>query len=317
MKETILNKPTNLHLLKGLIISIIGSLIKRYSDAVIPDKVGKYRLIQKVNKETMLNGYAVGVYQDNEEKVFIKTWTGMFRNFGYYDLVNEYVASKIIYKKLKSYNLQNKKYRIKSPKPIKYILSKCSLSLVFEYIDGKTLMSFSINKKVEILANIIKCLSEISNALTDKEKKQLLIRGEHFYKLSLPVLIILTIVSNHKIYKAAFKAFIDCLKTLKFLNIAKLCIAHRDITLHNILVNEHGVFVVDWSRMALTVPDYDLTYMSIRPELELIATLVSEKLNYKPNSFLKNYILIHSSQSFNSPEGYDNFYAKQLYKLYA
>lgn len=317
MKKTILKRPTNLQLIKGLIISIIQAFLKGYSDAIVPSEIEEYKLQRIVDKKNMLNGYAVGVYKGNNKTVFIKTWIGGLKNYGYYELVNEYIASRIIYKKLEAYKFLNKKSKIKSPEPLKYISSKHSLSLVFEHIEGETLASYSLDEKVEALTNIIKGLSKVSNTLTEKEKRQLFKRGKYFYILSLPIHVGITIVSNPKSYKVVFRAFIYCLKSFKFINRANLSIAHRDISFDNILVNKRGIFIVDWSRMALAVPSYDLTYLSISPELRQIVDLVLRKLNCKPNPFLKSHILIQSSQFFGSPEGYDNFYEKQLYKLYS
>ncbi|MBI2621973.1 MAG: phosphotransferase [Candidatus Levybacteria bacterium] len=315
--KTKLAKPTNVHLITGLIISIIQSLTRGYSDADIPEKVGKYLLVQVIKKENLLKGYAVGIYQYKKEKVFIKTWNGDLKNFGYYALVNEFITSKILYKKFQSYNSKTVKGRIKIPEPIKYISTKDSLSLVYEYVDGDTLTTALLKEKVEILAYILKVLWDMSNAITENEKRQLFKRNKIFYIVSLLAFAILTIVSNPKNCKVVLNGLLKCIKTFRLLNESNLCIAHRDLTPHNILVNNKGVYIVDWSRMALTIPNYDITYMSLMPKLKPVADLISQKTNFKPNKFLKNYILIHSAHSFGAPEGYDNFYEKELYRLYA
>lgn len=310
-----LPKPTNIQLSKGLVISIVQSWIKGHPRAVMPNRVDNYHLIQELNKENVFNPYAVGLYQHKGEKVFIKTWSGNLKNWNYYSLVSEYIASKILYKKFELYNL-TKKDGVKTPKPIQYISSKYSLSLVFEYVDGKTLTSYSQNKQVKIISEVIKTLSEISDTISDREKKQLFCRGRGFYILSLPVFALLTIISTPRSYKVISKAFIHCLKILKLLRRTSLCIAHRDINLDNVLINEQDIFIVDWARAILTTPDYDITYLSLKPNQKPIADLVSRKLDYKLNPFLKNYLLIQKSCSYAYPKKFENHYLKELYELY-
>ncbi len=311
-----LTKPTNIQLSKGLVISIVQSWIKGHPDAVMPNRVGNYRLIQKLNKENVFNPYAVGLYQCKGEKAFIKTWSGNLKNLAYYFLVNEYIASKILYKKFELYNL-TKKDEIKTPKLIQCISSKYSLSLIFEYVEGKTLTSHSQDEQVEVLSKVIGVLLEISSTLSDQEKKQFSSRGRSFYILSLPVFSFLTIISNPKTYKVVFKAFIHCLKTSRFLTKANFCITHRDISLDNIMVNKQGVFIVDWEEMVLTVPGYDITFFSLMPDQKSTADLVSQKLNYKPSPFLKNYLLIQKTCSYAYPKKFENHYSKELYALYS
>lgn len=312
-----LAKPTNLQLTKGLVISIVQSLIKGHPDAVVPDKVDNYHLIRKLNKENVFNPYAVGLYQHKHkgEKVFIKTWNGNFKNLGYYFLINEYIASKILYKKLESHS-STKKSGIRTPKLIQYIVSEHSLSLVFEYVEGKTLTSYRQNEQVVVLSRVIKTLLEISDTLTDQEKQRLSSRGKSFYILSLPVFTLLTIISNPRSYKVVSRAFISCLRTLKLLKKTNLYIAHRDISLDNIIVSKQGIFIVDWEEMVLTVADYDITYLSLNPYQKLTIDLLSSKLSCRSNLFLKNYLLIQKTCSYAYPKEFENHYLRELYKLY-
>ena len=69
--------------------------------------------------------------------------------------------------------------------------------------------------------------------------------------------------------------------------------------------------------MVLTKPDYDITQLSLNSAIDKLSKLVSIKLNRNPNSFLKNYILIHHSITFDDPPDFNNFYLEKLNALYS
>lgn len=314
MKKITLKKPNLLQLTIGLFISISQSIFTK-RNILVPQNVEKYNLISEVKKQIADKEYGVGIYEHKGKKVFIKTWKGKIKDFRYYSLTNEYRVNKVLYKK--THKASRSKYLIKIPQVVDCVENKDSLSIVFEYVQGKTLTSFSLEQQTEIISAIITALYSMSDLLTDKEKSQFAGRTFSFYFFSLPLFTLLTIASNIGSWKVLIRALIDCFRTLKHIDAKKLYLTHRDLDIHNILVNKSGVYIVDCERMIFTVPNYDISAMSLDPHLKRLAKLVCKQLRQTPNEFLKNYISIQLAKSFGNPQGLQNFYMKGLYKKYA
>lgn len=306
-------KPTTFQIFVGTLGSIFDS--KGENQLVsLPKKVGKYHLTKEVIKENPLKHFGIGIYQSKGETVFIKTWQGQRKNFDYYELVNEYLVNKILHKRLELIP-KTDSGKIKTPKVISGIESENSLSIIFEYIDGVSLSSFPVTKQAELVSEVITILRKVTSSLRKNEMDSLLIRDLRFYLLSLPVVAVLSLISNPRSHNVILKAFIDCLLSSRSLKTPNLVLSHRDLYPNNVLVRQNDIFITDCSRMALTVPGYDVTYLSLDPSLKELSSLIFKKLNKKQNSALKNYISIHLA-SFKYPSGMKNHTLDLLHKMY-
>lgn len=316
MKNITLKKPTLFKLTIGLFVSIIQSIFTK-KEIFVPKTIGKYNLIYEVKKEITDKEFGIGIYEYKGEKVFIKTWSEKIKDFRYYSLINEYMVNKIVSKKLETNRSFRTGYSIKVPQVIDCIKYKNSLSVVFEYIQGRTLTSVPLAEQASVISAIITTLCSITDSFTEKEIKQFARRAFNFYFFSLPIFTLLTIASDIGSWKVAIRALVDCFKTLNHINGKNLYLTHRDLNIHNILVNKSGVYIVDCERMIFTVPNYDISSISLDPNLEQVTNLVRKQLRQKPNVFLKNYISIQLAKSFGNPRGVQNFYMKGLYRKYA
>lgn len=297
MKKTIFKKPTIFQLTIGLLVSIGQSMFTKKGISV-PVTVGKYRLVSVVEKEILNQEYGIGVYEYMGEKVFIKTWSGRIENFRYYSLVKECLINEALYRKMEENKSLGSKYLIKVPRVIGYMKKRNSLSVVFEYIHGKTLTSSSFAEQTEVIAAIIKALYSVSKSFTDKEKKQFSIRPFIFYIFSLPLFTLLTVILNFRSSKSTLKALFNCLKTIDHIKVKNLYLVHGDLDLHNVIKNKSGYYLLDCERMIITIPNYDVTYMSLYPHLRQLTKLVCKQLNQTPNIFIKNYLSIQLAKSF-------------------
>lgn len=308
-----MKRPTYLELTIGLCISFIQSFGTK-KIITTPRKIDKYILEKNINKTNQFKFYSLGIYSNKEKKVFIKTWKGSIKNFNYYSLMNEYVINSIINEKLMKLNRTNK-IKVKLPEIIDVIHDKNSLSLVFELIDGKTLNKFSFDVQKKALIRIFQTLNIFSQQLTIEEKKQMPIRTEIFYILTLPLFLILAIVSNKKDIGIFIRAFIRALREYKLLTNGSFYLAHRDLDLDNIILKNSCIYVIDYGSMVLTVPNYDITYISLDPKLNRHSEVIINKLKQSPDLFLKQYIALQHSKSYGNPKHFDNYFLKSLYLL--
>lgn len=306
MKKTIYKKPTLFQLTMGLLVSIGQSMFTK-KRILVPVAIGKYRLISKVNKEIIDKEYGIGIYEYKGEKVFIKTWSGSIKNFRYYSLVKEHLVNDLLYKKLKKSKSVDSRYSVKIPQVVDYVQYKNSLSIVFEYIEGKTLSSVSVSEQASIISMIIMTLYYMSKSFTDKEKKQFSMRPFTFYVFCLPFYTLLTITSDFRSSKQIIKALINCLKTINHINTKNLHLAHGDLDLHNVIKNKSSIYILDWERTIFTIPNYDISYLSLYPNLKQLTKLVCKKLGQKPSIFIKNYLSIQLSKFFGDPRGLHNY----------
>ena len=309
VKREIIKSPTLLQMTIGLIFSffIKSQLIS------LPVKIGKYKLFYEIKKDTPIKNYAIGVYRLGKRKVFIKTWKGNLKNVNYYLLLNEYLINKILDKKLINNLKQDEKYTFRIPQVIDIIKSKNSLSIVFEYINGKTLTCFPVKEQAKILSKIFEKLENLSISLSEEEKKAFPKRTFLFYLISLPFLTFTNMLLNPRDSKVIFKAFIKFLTVLLNVNRTKLTLAHRDLKPHNVIINGIDVFIIDSGRMVLTISGYDITYLSIEDNLQSVVEITSKRLGTNINKFLENYILIQYCKWYGMPGKYVNIYMKNLY----
>lgn len=309
MKKT-LKKPTILNLAIGLIISIFKSVVNKQRAGVAPQWIGKYKLMSPVKKENLFHEYSIGIYNYKSDKVFIKTWTGFVKDFQYYELINEYFVNRLLYKKL------NSRGYIKVPKAISYIDKKGSFSIVYEFVEGKKLSSFSIKKQVKIISQVLGALNSLYPTFTSKDSRFVPKRTLNYYIPSLTFLIILTILSNLRDIKVVIRGYIDFLKHIKCVKKYNIRLAHRDLSLHNVIVRGKYIFLIDCARVNLTYEGYDFAYISVNPRFKIIEKEIAKKFNYSINTFLENYILINQARSFGNPVGFKNFYLEELRRRY-
>ncbi len=279
-----------------------------------PNRIGQYVLVSEINKSNNYNNYGIAIYSDREgKKVFVKTWQGKRKDFSYYSLINEYIVSKAIHTKLKLITLKNGT-KFKTPKILSYVETKRSFSIIYEYVDGKTLSSYPLQKQAEVISEAILIFNKITKLLTEKEKRQLKKRSLKFYLYSLPVVSLLAIMLNKKHYKAVVKGFISCLTHPLSLE-SDLTFAHHDLTPENIKISKSDTYLFDFEHAILTIPDYDINYLSLDTRLKSLVNLIYKNTKAKPNTFLQTYIAIRCSDDY-EPDTGRNYYLNYLNKLF-
>ena len=310
-------KPTLFHFILGFFISVIQEVFFfKNNSKKIPKKIGKWRIIKIVKKDNYINKLNIGIYEYKGEKALIKSWFGNLKNYNYYDLLQEYFASKTMNKLINSdYNYKSK-YKLRIPKIIGFHKTKKSLSIIIEYVRAFNISTLRMPMQVEILIHILKNYKKITftkgSHLQDLPKQ-----GIFFYLLSLPLHMLISILSNLKSTPVILKAFLLFLRSVKYLKKEPLILAHRDLNQKNILIRKSEIFLLDNGNTALTLPGYDLEYIRLDPEFKSVFYNICNKLKYDSNShFFLNYFLIHFSKSFALHPKANNYYLEQLHQRY-
>lgn len=292
MKNRIINKPSFVNLAVGVLMHSL-KLNKYEGEIRLLKNIDKYELMVAIKKE---NGYmdcSIGCYTKKGRKFFIKTFDADKKDYRYYFIISEWLVSNVLYKALKS-----KKTQIATPKPIKIISSDNSISLVYEFIDGKTLSLFSTSYQTKVFIEIINELKKISSSLTKDEIKFIPQRSIFFYLISLPYLSFLTFFRTERNFKTISKAFLATLKMLLSEKInSQLSVTHRDLKPHNVIIKDSKIFLIDTGRMALTLPGYDLAFLSLDPTCTNLTKSLEKNFKTSTSNFLKSYIALQFADS--------------------
>lgn len=294
LKPKQLKKPTMLQIIFGAVVSLFKK--NRITDET-PKQIGEYRLVSEMKEDADFKHLAVGIYDNTfNKRVFIKTWIGKVKDLNYYSLLNEYLVNDLLYKKISRTTFGDK---IRTPKAIELIKNKNSLSLVFEFIDGKSLDKYPIGYQVETLAMLHNALLEISNTLTENDKKTLTKRTTGFYIFSLPFIAFLACVYNPRLTLKIIRSVFTSSFSLGDFHKSKLALAHRDFHADNILILGNNIYLTDCERMALTSHFYDETLLFLEFQKEGVSTELLNRYGVMiRNSFLKAYISLHCAISF-------------------
>ncbi len=312
LSNSIIQKPSFINLIIGSFIHALG--LNRDKEKIRQFKrIGKYKLLKAIKKENNYVDSMMGCYIKNQRSYFIKTFEAGIKDYKSYFILNEWFISNLLYK-----TLNIAKNKITTPKPIEIITSTKSISIVYEFIEGKTLSKFSLNYQTKTFVHIINELNQTSSLLTKDEVKLFPKRNIVFYLVSLPYLSFLTILRSNRNYGIVIKAFLATLRMLLSQNINDgLCLAHRDLKPHNVIIKDSKIYLVDIGRMVLTLPGYDLALLSLDPAYLNLSRNIEKKLKTSVNSFLKSYIAIQfADPNFNVWKKYWVFLESEYTKTY-
>lgn len=251
-------------------------------------KIGEYELHKKITKKNGFNPYFIGIYKKGKKRFFIKTWEGKIKDFNYHILVNELLINKILHKKFM-------KGQLRTPQIIEYFSSRNSLSVVFEYIEGTPLNSFSVTKQAEVISFVIDFFKEISkDSLNSRHLKHIEKKDKLFYFTSLHLLTLVSLISSPRNFKLIIKAYLKAL--INFFDFGKqdLIINHGDLNPDNILISNGKYFILDCGRLSLTVPGYDQAYIELNPIHSKLAAKISSNGAAIGTTFMKIYLSIQN-----------------------
>ncbi len=273
-----------------VMFGVVVSFLKKKTVPTYFPEIGKYKIISKINKAQIVGNFSLGIYTDGTEKVFIKTWSGLMRDFNYYSLVNEYFANTVMQKKL-SLTLYRDEVYIPIVKDV--ICTKGLLALVFEYKDGKHLETFSQEYQKEVLVKVCSALSMITDTFTAEESAFFARRSHMFYVLSFPLVFTAFAFLFPKKILLATRASIKSISSIGPFFKQRLVVAHRDITPQNLLVQDGKIYLLDCEEMALAPASSDVISCMMNPDFTSIRSDLVQMFLQAQNSFLQMYLTLH------------------------
>ncbi|MCI0533239.1 glycosyltransferase [bacterium] len=268
-----------------MVLGIAVSFLKPRRVLRTPQKIGKYTLISPVNKEIVHDNFSIGIYSSEKEKVFIKTWSGKIKDFNYYSLQNQRMVNALLSEKLSGQERAGE-MEISTPAIKEVIETNQSVSLVFEYIDGKTLLEFPPEFQEKTIRAILSRLRACSKSLTKKEEGYFMRLSGIFYFLSFPLIFMAFVVLYPKKLLVALHAIARSLPSLPELLREPLIIAHRDISPDNILVRGEKIYLIDWEVAALAPESFDPVFIMMNPKFSGVPKNMADDFKQYRNDFL-------------------------------
>ena len=304
-QKLLLVKPTIFQTLFGTFVYLLKKNTVRPS---IQTQIGPYTLISETQK-SKFHKFSIGIYVKNDEKVFIKTWQGTTKDLSYYSLVNEFRVNALLNTKLEGLKLENMMH---IPKVKDVITSKNMLSVVFEYIEGKHLNTFPTTYQIDVLDRVCRTMAVLSTTLTDQDLTHFIKRTVGFYVCSLPFLLVLSLVVRPSTFFSSWNRLIRSIHSINDLRHQKLSVAHRDIAPTNIIMQESHVYLVDCEYVALTVPFYDLNYVSVEADFAELSGDIGRRFTSTNNEFLRTYMMIQGMVNAKHTPSRQNHYVSLL-----
>mgnify|MGYP001591208065 CR=1 FL=1 len=292
MKSDMLKQPSLINLLLCSFRKFLNNK-KKESKSPCPNIIGPYKLVSKIKKNNNYNNFGIGIYKDTgNKKIFIKAWQGKAKDFSYYSLVNEYNMTKILSETI----IKNNKSKFRVPNPIGYLKTENSLSIIFEYIDGKPLSSFPISEQSIIINEAILFINRLTPKLNKIDKKYIKKRGRLFYVISLPILFLFSILLERESKKTILYSLLKAyLHSLSILN-KRLTLVHGDLFPDNIFISNSFVYILDSEHMKHTFSEYDLNHLFIiKKGTKLLLNILRNRKDFTQDTFLSLYIAIQSS----------------------
>lgn len=286
------------------------SLLFQKSERVtsIPQQIGSYTLLESPQTGSKANFYS-GIYTNGKEKVFIKTWSGTQRNYHYYALVNEYLMSQILTRKQSQMQVP---CLVIVPQVRECLSTSNTISLVYEYIDGKQLMHFSPETQAKILIEIRQALLSYTNALTNRERKFFITRSAWFYFISfLPVFLIFARYYPRHALRVLFATCMNISSIFSLFH-EELVLSHRDLTPRNVFVTDTHIYLIDLELMALAPRSLEPVQMLISSDYVTLNDQLSGRFAKEANMFLFLRMLLIALIDRHSYPEYAQVYVEHL-----
>ncbi len=263
---------------------------KFHTKQPIISQIGNYRLVKELHKADRTDrNFEIGIYTDGTHTYFIKTWQGMVKDSNYYNLLNELLVNETIHGLLEN---ARKLSGISTPRVVGWHTGKHSFSVIFEYIEGKNLQEFPAEFQVRILGRVLEAFETISCELEDHQRRLFAQRGGFSYLVSLPIVVLLAVIHNIRAFPMIIRCAFQCVRAFFRSFTPALTLAHRDIGPDNVIVTDDCFYVVDFERMALTYPLYDITSLGLEPTYTELVTMMKKNFMYVEDEFLRLFIFL-------------------------
>jgi len=274
-----LTRPTIFHYISGFIVSKTLSAAS-WHHYNIPKVIGEYKLKSEIRKTNGNDEYKVGTYSDKNTQYFIKTWQGRVKNYSYYALVNECIATDLLSKRLLK-SMPDSSLRI--PRVVHAYCEPHLFSIVFEYIEGQSLDLASLVERDRVLKIITTDLERLSEILSTEEKKRIPSHKRIYYSLLVLYYSFVVFINALTKLPLLLQLIRKAYHSLWSISKQPLTLTHRDLVSSNIILNNGFTYLVDWETVTLTFPLYDqaLILTEYEDRSQIVKTWKPEVLFYR------------------------------------
>lgn len=300
----------------GLLNLLVNAAKNHHSDNAprniikLPARIGKYRLVKDLT-EAKHGEVSVGLYSSaNGKKVVAKIWTGHLKNYSYHSLRNEYLVYDMVNKLISriSTKVPNDLKDVHVPKLVSYTEYAFQSILLIEWIEGKTLESYSDKKVFDGYFLISRYLDFLSDHVSKNELKNISIRTGIHYIFLYPLLLIKALASNFKSRGVILRGIPSYLNmVLPLVLNKKLSLVHRDLHFKNIIVSDGKLYIIDFQLLTYTykIYEYVSTLRYCWDKNRLKRQFYNQVLNLIPSNqvgFLKSMIVFFATHGLISAD---------------
>lgn len=219
-----------------------------------------YKLIRTFHKFGFRHKYFIGIYRKNKKLYFIKTWDKTKKDFDYFDLLNEYSRGRALAHLISKYHFSG----FTTPAPLELIAGGRILSLVYDFVPGRSLHELNKREQAKYLLRVTDGLMELSQHMTASDRKSFPLLGNMQFIINLPIISLIAIARSPGSVLHIISEFIICIKTFRWFD-QPLYLAHRDLSPENILISANRLYLIDCSSLVLTFPHYDSLKLTSPP----------------------------------------------------
>ena len=246
---------------KNVIIGIIGSMLEGifFQNRRTVDRVLKeYTLLHSLRIKKASRGRTVGIYKNRlGEKAILKQLTFRFKNLYYVHLLHEASLLSLLNK------YQSKVYgeNVFVPKLYKVSERKGQVEVIAQKVDGYPLKNFGMEQKLLAIEKSLIYLRDISQKISEKDMKKIPKKTSSIFLLTFPFYLFIAAIKLRSMN--LFSLFPTFYRNYMLSKAGRLCIVHRDLHSHNILIKGKRIYIVDFEVGGLSDEETDVAFVPI------------------------------------------------------
>lgn len=285
----------------------IGNLVNRVGNSAIHyerPSLTSYAHKKTLRSQSNTSQVFTGIYEKTGKKYFVKSYQFLLRNYRYNQLKNEAKA-------LQMYAQITKKSPVafSAPQFVELIKDKKRITLVTEYIEGKTLEHLT-HKEQDIFTS--QFLTQVTkyNLLSKTDINSLSQVTIRTAKRIIPIYFLFAVIRNPKSIKCILFLLRVYLSRSPMTLETKQTLVHSDLNFDNFLVQNNTLFLIDPELACISDRELDIANLFINahvtnPQTKDMSQLLSAQLLsqtevqkfilYSIYTMLKTYVYLNST----------------------
>lgn len=236
--------------------SFFLGLCKKTKGYHIPESVEGYKLLSILREYP----YFVGIYGDEAgKKVIVKAWHGSYKNTHYYLLMHGIRMHTLFEKVLQRVELPEAIGEVRIPRLLYTRAEKERLIVIREYVEGISPRFLSDScRKIGAYQHVVDFMHFLGAQLTTEERRSIPVRTIGNLILIFPLIAAYACWKRPKMAKEICRGVLGFFSSIPALvKNTELMLAHKDLHLNNIILNNDSVYVIDFDSCTFTNPMYE------------------------------------------------------------